>query len=541
MASKKKLAKKTKLSWELTLFLLKLDTKTWDQAVLRKKGGANPKHDDIRDVGTLVLKGSKDNEPSWVGRLRQYSSLVEGQKQRSPGAVLFIPAKGRLFAATFGYGRSLLAPERIVQDFGIRCVLNSVNPKQLRSMDLRTLEADPLSSRKQFGEGKPLASFGVDEYRDLLRGVAGVPTDKSPLISGADALHVRLVMASLRDLPGECIRLLGISERKKYKTDFGWIDHVRLVRDASTKNQLFGHLHQECKSGAGSVGYVVPQVREAHRLESLRGSWAKRADEVLEVSLIRQRLAERARNLDAAKFVGALKADRVGEPSPETGSLVVHWPLLDAVIWSTEHSDRRFVLSAGDWFELDGNFIAEVEAAFDKLVAQTVPLKFPAAKTLTTSRDSYFEREYNSAAARSMKIENLDRTSMTTGLTSAIEPCDLLEARRGIFVHVKDGRRSSVLSHLFDQGVVSLETFLSVAKTRQQVRALAKIGKTGSPLCEPVNPSKLTVVYAIVDSAPKKGPWRLPFFSMLAAKHAAERIGSRQAAFRIVRIDDLRA
>jgi uncharacterized protein (TIGR04141 family) len=472
-----------------------------------------------------------------------HAQAVHGRtltKQRSPGAVLFIQASGRLFAATFGYGRSLLAPEKLVQDFGIRCVLNSVNPAQLRSIDLRTLETDPLLSRKQFGEGKPIASFGVDVYRDLLRGVAGIPADKSPLMSGADALHVRLTLADLSALPAECTRLLTASEKRSYKANFGFIDHVRLVRDAALRTQLFNLLHLECQQGAKGVNFVTPHVREPDRLSRLRGSWDKNADDAVDTDGVRSQLAARGTKPNADAFLKAIKTDRIGEPSPETDELTNHWPLLDGLVWSTTLAGKRFVLSVGDWFELDGAFVASVETRFDKIVSEKTRLAFPAATNLPGPKKSYFEQRYNAHAAAAMNLHNLDRSSMTTGVASAVEPCDLLDAKRGTFIHVKDGRKSSILSHLFEQGTVSLETFLSVDKARKEVRKRAGIKKTGSVLCEPITPGKLTVVFAIVDRAPKSGPWRLPFFSMLAAQHAADRIGERQASLRIVRIDDRR-
>ena len=167
--------KKLGRSWELTVFLMKETVRTWQDALVEPKRKALPAHEEIDGVGTLVIKEAPERVPWWVERLGDISKLVKDLRQRSPGAVLFVPVKKRLFALTFGYGRSLLAPERLVHDFGVRVVLNSVDPSRLRSIDLRTLEADPLLSKKQFGEGRPLASFGVDTYRDLLRGVAGSP------------------------------------------------------------------------------------------------------------------------------------------------------------------------------------------------------------------------------------------------------------------------------------------------------------------------------------------------------------------------------
>ena len=531
-------------SWELTVFLMKETVTTWQDALVQSKRKHLPPYEDIDGVGSLVVKEAPETEPQWVKLLKPYSQLVSKLKQRSPGAVLFVMAKKRLFALTFGYGRSLLAPDRLVHDFGMRVVLNSVDPSRLRSLDLRTLEADPLLSRKQFGGGHPLASFGLDTYRDLLRGVAGSPGKDKPLRSGSDALHLRLPVGQPSDLRVQCATLLKLASAKKYQADFGWIDHIRLVRDSTLKLQMQEALFSECQTGAGDVQHLVADVRDGHQLERLRGSWAPRSEFAVDSGVVRLRLKSRASKArDARSFIDALKKDRVGEGSLETGELTQSWPLYDCLLWTVEVGQKRYILTSGDWFEVDGAFIASVEATFDSIVGRPSPLKLPNATKLSIPPKSYYEREYNAKASKTAKLTNLDRTSMMTGLgASGMEPCDLLDPGNGIFVHVKDGRSSAMLSHLFNQGVLSLETFLSLEGARAAVRKTANLPNTGtSPLHDPIAPSRLTVVFGIIDKAPSAGvPWRLPFFSMLAAKFASERIERLQARARIVRINDLR-
>jgi hypothetical protein len=85
--STKKPVKQGGLSWNLTLFLVKPEVKDWKEALAEERRRKLPKHEDIVNVGTLVLKESKDKVPWWVERLRRYSDLVDGQKQRKRPAV----------------------------------------------------------------------------------------------------------------------------------------------------------------------------------------------------------------------------------------------------------------------------------------------------------------------------------------------------------------------------------------------------------------------------------------------------------------------
>jgi uncharacterized protein (TIGR04141 family) len=546
MKKKGSTAKLAGESWQVTVFLMKEEVATWKDALTKGEGTPSaPPHEDLPGIGTLVIKAAPEKVPWWVERLGIHSKQVKALRQRSPGAVLFISAAQRLFALTFGYGRSLLAPDKIVHDFGIRAVLNTVSPSELRSLDLRTLEAEPLLSRKQFGEGRPLASFGVDTYRDLLRGVAGRPAQGVPILSGSDALHLRMHLTGLTSIGAECEKLLAMSEGTSYRTNFAWIDHVRLVRDSSVRDKLGAALYKACgrKKVDESIRFLVADIVDSEQLESVRGSWMRSSEASLRTADVRSRLVVHAKKAkDAKGFIDKLKQDRVGMPSPETGEFLRAWPLVDCVLWNVEHAKRRYVLHGGDWFQLDGDFVAAVAARFAELTNDSSALALPPAKPIKIPKKSYYEQEYNKNVAKKLGLQNLDRTSMTTGVASSgVEPCDILDPAKGIFAHVKDGRNSSVLSHMFSQGTVGLDTFMSVAEARARVRTLAKVPEKGKgPLHDPVAGGRLTVVFAVIDKPPKNGTWTLPFFSMLAAQQAAERIGRHQAKVVVARIDDQR-
>jgi uncharacterized protein (TIGR04141 family) len=53
---------------------------------------------------------------------------------------LLVEADERIFAPTFGHGRHPLEPQAIEQDVGLKVVLNTVEPTQLKSVDARTVD-----------------------------------------------------------------------------------------------------------------------------------------------------------------------------------------------------------------------------------------------------------------------------------------------------------------------------------------------------------------------------------------------------------------
>ncbi|MEA2231579.1 MAG: hypothetical protein QOD83_1395 [Solirubrobacteraceae bacterium] len=87
----------------------------------------------------------------------------------STSAALLVEADERLFALTFGHGRHLLEPEAIEQDFGLKVVLNTVEPTQLKSVDARTIDELTVHTRRDVSRDSSFSAFGLDPTRDLLR------------------------------------------------------------------------------------------------------------------------------------------------------------------------------------------------------------------------------------------------------------------------------------------------------------------------------------------------------------------------------------
>jgi|SRR5579863_2319765 len=92
----------------------------------------------------------------------------------------------------------------------------------------------------------------------------------------------------------------------------------------------------------------------------------------------------------------------------------------------------------------------------------------------------------------------------------------------GKLVHVKRYGGSSVLSHLFAQGVVSGELFLGDAAFREKVNAELPTGfKLTDPQARPM-PGNYEIIYAIISESKKD--LDLPFFSKVTLRNARRRL-----------------
>jgi len=112
--------------------------------------------------------------------------------------------------------------------------------------------------------------------------------------------------------------------------------------------------------------------------------------------------------------------------------------------------------------------------------------------------------------------EALDRVN-----TDKIEFCDLSTADKSM-IRIKRYGGSSVLSHLFAQGLISAETFRSVEGFRRKFEALLpRSQKLGAGVRDVVAP-KYEVVFGIISMSPR--PLNLPLFSQVNLRSAGRRL-----------------
>jgi uncharacterized protein (TIGR04141 family) len=193
-----------------------------------------------QSIGTLYVRQSGDKRPGWCSL---FDTALPGKldrlKNRTTSALLVVPAGGRTFALTFGYGRFLLTPGAWEESFGLKVTLNSVDPRGVRSIDKKSFDTLVSHTRTQGSrEGTPI-QLGTDAERDLLRAATGKPTDETlgRRLAGMDALSAA-VTVDLSGIPSLLERYLKQSKQTEYRRSFPWVDQVREIGDASTVAQL---------------------------------------------------------------------------------------------------------------------------------------------------------------------------------------------------------------------------------------------------------------------------------------------------------------
>src|SRR5262249_44996663 len=137
--------------------------------------------------------------------------------------------------------------------------LNTVNPKSIRSVDLKTFQDLTLHTRRQSSRGSPFETFGLDISQDILRGVTGEPSDSqlARRLTGADALAI-MTEAKVTNLGKLAGRLIAEYKKTDYTKNFGWIDQLQAVTDLSVISELNDALVVAINEHDGSAVQIGP-------------------------------------------------------------------------------------------------------------------------------------------------------------------------------------------------------------------------------------------------------------------------------------------
>jgi uncharacterized protein (TIGR04141 family) len=513
-------------------------TATTQKLSIRLLRGSVEPPDAVRDGVDLTdwpqLEGSKidlgtmgGNTPKWAKLL----NLSESEKARvynnTAFGLLFLKASDRWFVLSFGMGHVRLDPAKIEQDFGLKVVLNTVDPKQLKSADVRTPDENTLSRRSQTSRGSDQTAFAIDIERDIVRGLAGSPKDTvfGSRVAGSDALALDRKV-ELADLPTVCAQAYAHYQKTDYKTDFGWIDQIQHVRDESliaALDDLLAAVVDAALKGTppNHLHLAYPVIYDPERATYIRYKGFRSRDVFPDLHLAGYlgELAEHGASCYASSDLQNHKVHEVDDQGKDRGEI---WKVRDCFVFETEFNAETYVLSGGRWYKLSKDLVTEVEAFFQRATLTTLP-----AALAHENEETYNQR----IGALGGDLLCLDRRLIKPpGASSPIEACDFLGHDSRI-IHVKDRTSSSRLSHLFAQGTVSARVLKMEGAARDQLRsAIATVeGATGAAgfqalvpaSADPFHAGTFTVVYAVlVDNEQPQ----LPFFSLISFRQAAREL-----------------
>jgi uncharacterized protein (TIGR04141 family) len=474
---------------------------------------------EIPGVGHFFYDRSHSHIPEWITNF--FAERLGGDLgifTASARGTLIVPiqqgAESILFAVVFGVGRHLLKTGVTEERFGLKVVLNSVNPEGFRSIEKTALGSVPKHSHEQMTRDVSPDEFGIDIEQDLIGTVTGRSQDPrlGKIITGKDALNLsaKVDATNIVEFLSHCY---GLYLSDAYKTNFDWIDQIKDVRNPPLETELNARLIQKLAlHNLDKVWMAVPEVINWSDLKGFRYGDRKSADLHDDLN-VRDFLA----SLNGVPPTTEIfKGQHVCMISATTDDVALRWTAFSCLYAEILLNDQLYILNNAKWYAIAKSFSDQVVADYRAMPAS--PLQLP-------DCDCTDEETYNIAAAVSLAGSCcMDQKFIYYGGgRSKIEFCDVYTSDKKL-VHVKKYGQSAVLSHLFLQGVVSGELFAGDQNFRAKLNDLLPApNKLADPNVRP-NISAFEVVYGIISSV--DGPLDIPFFSKVSLRTARRRLAN---------------
>jgi len=351
----------------------------------------------------------------------------------------------------------------------------------------------------------------------LILGVTGKSKNEvfGKTITGKDALGVSAKI-DINTIEGFLKQCFEYYCKDDYKENFGWIDQIAEIKSNTTINMLNESMIEKVKDkDFNKLWMAIPEIIDWEDVEGFCYSH-ENTDE----------------KLDDIEIQGFLKGLLIDEDYSKTSmdmftkykilcyssssDIIKHqWKAFNCLYCEMEQNDSVFLLTNGKWYKIATDFVTQVNETYQGLLRKNIALSLP-------GYNDKNEDKYNKRVANS--INNIclmhEKNIPYGGGHSNIEFCDLFSKDKEM-IHVKRYGGSSVLSHLFNQGLVSGELFRAEKDFRVKVNDKLpndyKLSNTAN-----IQPSEYKVVYAIISRTDKK--LNIPFFSKVSLKNAKRRL-----------------
>lgn len=505
-----------------SIFLLKPDYDSHnaikDPSKLTKELGSK-----LPDNATLFILNSHTSQPWW----KESFGIEKSLNQILQGALVFLPCSNRIFVLSFGPGFHHLKEESYEYDFGLIATLNSVDPKKLKSTD--TL--DPSGARRkrtQLPIASDLTAFDIDRDISILKNLTGTAkrglTSKFKQVTGSSSLRISSQLTP-KDLISLCRLCLRLYDSKHYLKSFPDIQNIVPLRDPTQVKQLNEKLITALHSRSQEIALTIPDIIEYrdHTKVAFSGCGKSKSTDDADITNYYNYIEQQNENISSITL-NNLKSHCV-ELLDSNENTKNSYSIYNSLIFETtlEAGSKTYHLADGSWYAVETSYVRKLKNYLDPLceVLELPPYNHAS------------EGNYNETVpTKDNAIITLDKTSIHPNNQTQVEPCDLycIKDSMACFYHVKRSTRSSQLSHLFNQGINSIELLRTEEESKEKLVTLIcdRVGNGAQQdYIAPLNNGKYKVVFSIIThKATDKKSDNLPLFSRISLYRALRALQS---------------
>ncbi|MEV8539511.1 DUF6119 family protein [Streptomyces sp. NPDC051572] len=485
-----------------------------------------PAFETLEFPAIAFIQRDKPTQPKWLGFLGAHFNVSEVHNLTT-SVLLILQAHDRIFAVTFGMSAlNALDRTQLEHEFGLRVSANTINIDDITTVDTRNLDTVTRQQRTHLSAGSHLSEFSIPLEQDWVRRIQGKTStlDFAKSLSGSESLHIN-ISSNLSRLPEILGELLAQFESDEYKKNFPFLDYYRPIdKESDTSKQLEKTLTERITARQQEkISLALPQLIDDEQVSHFELYARYRAAELDEITLsgVYAFLDEYYDGLDPLNTVKIMPVSDTGQAAGQKRTL------RDWIVCELPDGSKTYVLSLGQWYEVDRDFVREINAGVKLIEDATDHLN------MDEWGPKEEEGDYNKRVGKSKKWLVLDKKNYHIGgRYQKIEICDLLTKDMEL-ICVKQQTSSATLSHLFSQGSVSAELYRGEEAYRSRIFSdAAKFWN--ADIAEPENGPK--IIYAVAND--REGPLSdtLFFFSKISLLFNArivQRLGLQVAIARI--------
>lgn len=478
--------------------------------------------DDLPDGAALYVLDSPPSPPWWRG----YFGIQQPLMQSLKGAIVFLPIGERTFAITFGHVYHNLQPESYEYDFGLRVTLNCLDPDKLKSLDSLSPEKAK-RQRTQMPVGSDLTFFDFDRDSTILKSLTGaVKEEHKPFFkhaTGASSIRVSSDVGP-DGLGGLCAKLLELYEDDAYKTSFPDIQNVSPVKDPVKIDALNAKLITALRGKDENLILTIPDIvnyaDEMYATFSGEGTGLFYDDVFIDryyEYLAKADFDLATASIDTLKKHNLVLTNETGQPRGDRPNV------LKCLIFDTtlDGGVEAYHLCEGNWYQVNGDYVSSLSDYLDPLCADTTLIAYNHAD----------EAAFNLActAANANRL-CMDKGNISLDGQKQVEPCDIFEVEddKVVLHHVKKSTVSATLSHLFNQGLNSIQLIRDEEQALENLKGLAADKAPDgqeAEFLEALEGKKFKIVFQIVTHKDKNDKSiNLPLFSRISLKRTMKEL-----------------
>jgi uncharacterized protein (TIGR04141 family) len=429
--------------------------------------------------------------------------------------------------------------------------LNSLDPQKLKSADM-VEPGEARRKRTQVPISTELTYLDFDGNSEILKSLTGKVKQRYERIfknvTGSTSLKVNLKI-SPNKLEKLCRIFLKLYGMDQYKEDFPNIQNVVPIKDPDKVDELDGNLIRAFREKDNHLMLTIPDIVDYRDFTCCMFSGRAGApSEIYPDISIEQFYDYLGPEFDLTRIsIENLRSFRLILTDTD-GNQGDSYPIYRSLLFETviPGDGSSYHLCEGSYYKVEASYVQRLKDYLDSKCEDSDLCPYDHDEVQGDKR-TYSEGRYNAAVPIwQNRFICLDRTDISPHGSTEIEPCDLYSVvpggDRATLYHVKISTRSTQLSHLFNQGVNSLELISMEDQAKVKFRNLIRSNLHGNDEARylaPLNADNYKVIFAIITHKDKDARSdNLPLFSKISLRRHMQRFDLMKAQSALTFVED---